>query len=218
MRKNLPNVILKDLLTQDQINTVFDIVNKTTSQDFHNELSFNSWHIVLPQDIVNIFTSKAESVAGEKLILKEYNFSRYEKITSSCGKHTFNPLLFPHTDEAFGGPRFTLDYQIRSNVDWDIIVDNWEEEQTFLMKDNEALTFSGTHQVHWRPKREFVEGEFLEAIFIHFEPATPSVLSTDHINAMRQKGLEKFKAWKETPGITSNVNHEHQEHRYREKN
>ena len=86
------------------------------------------------------------------------------------------------------------------------------------MKDNEALTFSGTHQVHWRPKREFVEGEFLEAIFMHFEPAIPSVLSTDHINAMRQKGLEKFKAWKETPGITSNVNHEHQEHRYREKN
>ena len=70
MRKNLPNLILKDLLTQSQISTIFDIVNKTTSQDFHNELCYNSWHIVLPQEIVDVFTSKSESVAGEKLILK----------------------------------------------------------------------------------------------------------------------------------------------------
>lgn len=218
MRKDLPNVVIDNLLTPDQINNIFNIVNNTTSQNFHNELSYNSWHIVLPKDIIDIFTSHAETVAGEKLVLKEYNFSRYEKITSSCGKYTFNPLLFPHTDEAFHGPRFTLDYQIRSNVDWDIVVDNWEEEKTFLIKDNQALTFSGTHQVHWRPKREFIPGEFLEAIFMHFEPAEVYELSNEHINSMRQRGLEKFTKWRDTEGTTSNVNHQYQEHRYREKN
>lgn len=218
MRKDLPNVVLDNLLTDEQISNIFNIVSNTTSQDFQSDLAYNSWHIVLPQEIVDIFTKKAEEVAGEELVLKEYNFSRYEKVTSSCGKYTFNPLLFPHTDEAFNAPRFTLDYQIRSNVDWDIVVDNWEEEKVFLIKDNQALTFSGTHQVHWRPKREFVPGEFLEAIFMHFEPKNnPGPLSKEHVNEMRKKGLEKFNAWKETSGTTSNRQDDNSEYRYKEK-
>lgn len=216
MRKDLPNVIIDNVLTQEEISTIFEIVSKTESQNFHNELAYNSWHIQLPNSLVEKFTKHAESVAGVPLKLEEYNFSRYEKVTSSCGKYTFNPLLFPHTDEAFQSDRFTFDYQIRSNVQWPITVDNWVEEKDYTLQDNQALTFSGTHQVHWRPKREFVEGEFIELIFLHFAPLDKQPLSVEHINSMRKRGAEAYEKWSKTPGTTSN-GEDHASSRYQER-
>jgi hypothetical protein len=216
MKKDLKNVIIENILTQEEINTILEIVSKTQSQNFHNELAYNSWHIQLPESIINKFTEHAESIAGIKLKLEEYNFSRYEKITSSCGKYIFNPLLFPHTDEAFMSDRFTLDYQVRSNVSWPITVDNWETEIDYTLKDNEALTFSGTHQVHWRPKKDFIEGEFLELIFMHFAPLDKKELSKEHINEMRKRGSEAYEKWSKQPGITSN-GQDNAASRYKEK-
>jgi hypothetical protein len=202
MKKDFPNVVIDNALTQEEINLIFEIVKNTDRQDFHNELSYNSWHIQLPDSIINKITNYAESVAGIKLRLAEYNFSRYQK--TIIGDNIFNPLLFPHTDEAFNADRVTLDYQIRSNVSWPITVDNWETETDYILADNQILTFSGTHQVHWRPKKDFIDGEFLEAIFLHFAPIDAKPLSKEHINDMRRRGAEAYSRWKETPGITSN--------------
>jgi len=214
MKKDLPNIIIKNALTKEEISEVLDIVANTTRQDFHPELSYNSWHIQLPENIIDKLTKYAESVAGEPLVLAEYNFSKYEKTVK--GDKIFNPLLFPHTDEAFNADRVTLDYQIRSNIDWEITVDNWETETTYTLKDNEILTFSGTHQVHWRPKRNFVEGEFLEAIFLHFAPLDAKALSKEHINNMRKRGADAYAKWHQTPGISSNGTN-NAAGRYREK-
>lgn len=202
MKKDLPNIIIDNALTQEEIDLIFEIVDKTDRQDFHNELSYNSWHIQLPESIVEKFTKYAESVASVKLVLAEYNFSRYEK--RIINERVFNPLLFPHTDEAFQGERVTLDYQIRSNISWPITVDNWENELDYVLEDNQILTFSGTHQVHWRPKRDFQDGEFLEAIFLHFAPENVQQLSKEHINDMRKKGAEAYSKWSKTDGISSN--------------
>ena len=38
----------------------------------------------------------------------------------------------------------------------------------FTLKDNEALTFSGTHQVHWRKHKDFDDKDFIEMLFCHF--------------------------------------------------
>lgn len=217
MKKDLSNIVIDNVLTQGEISEILTIVSQTQNQNFHNELAYNSWHIQLPENIIEKLTRYAESVAGVPLKLEEYNFSRYEKVTSSCGKYTFNPLLFPHTDEAFKSDRFTFDYQIRSNVSWAITVDNWETETDYTLKDNQALTFSGTHQVHWRPKRDFVDGEFMELIFLHFAPLDKKELSIEHINAMRKRGKEAYEKWSQTPGITSN-GEDHASSRYREKN
>ena len=54
--------------------------------------------------------------------------------------------------------------QLKSNIDWPILV----EGQSFTLKNNEALTFSGTHQVHWREYRKFKEEDFIDMLFCHF--------------------------------------------------
>ena len=116
----------------------------------------------------------------------------------------FNPLLFPHIDDAFDGRRFTVDVQLKSNVDWDIVVDNWKSEQTFKLVDNQALTFSGTHQVHWRPKKEFKDEEFLEALFLHFVPKFNNFKSKEEKEEIISKRDYQYSVWEQTPGISSN--------------
>lgn len=204
MREDVDNIVIENVLDQNEIDQIFDIVANTDKTDFQETLSQNMWHIELPENLIDKFTKIAESVAKERLILKEYNFSKYEKVTSNCKKFEFNPILFPHVDNAFDKNRFTLDYQIRSNVDWDIVVDNWEYVNTYRLKDNQGLTFSGTHQIHWRPKREFKDGEFLEAVFLHFEPMNPTEPSQEHLDKMQERANFHFQKWEQQKGISKN--------------
>ena len=95
-------------------------------------------------------------------------------------------------------------YQIRSNISWDLVVDNWESEQSYTLEDNQILTFSGTHQIHWRPKREFKDDEFLEAVFLHFAPLDAKDFSQEHLNKLKEKQRVLFDKWDKTEGLSSN--------------
>jgi hypothetical protein len=204
MKYDLPNVVIKDVLTKDEINEIFNIVNETTNTGFQGSLCYTMWHITLPQHLIEKFTKYAEEVAGVPLVLKEYNLSRYQKTISDCKKFLFNPMLYPHTDDAFNQDRVTLDYQIRSNISWDLVVDNWESEKSYTLEDNEILTFSGTHQIHWRPKREFKDDEFLEAVFLHFAPLDAKDFTEEHLNKLKEKKDVLFDKWDKTEGLSSN--------------
>jgi hypothetical protein len=73
------------------------------------------------------------------------------------------PKLHMHKD---GGSltKYTVDYQYKSNTDWAITV----EDQDFYLKDNQALTFLGSKQLHGRPEKIFNNGEYVENIFFQF--------------------------------------------------
>jgi hypothetical protein len=202
MNKQFKNTVIENALSKEDIDTIFEIVSQTTNKTFQENLCYHSWHIRLPEHIENKFLKYAEDIAGVKLRLLEYNFSRYEN--SEYNGKKYYPLLFPHTDEAFNGPRVTLDYQVRSNIKWSIIVDDWNSLKEYELNDNEILTFSGTHQIHWRPKKDFKDEDFLEAIFLHFEPVGAEPLTTSHINEMRSHAKMRWEEWKNTPGIYSN--------------
>ena len=205
MKKDLNNVVIYNVLKDEDIRSIFDSLSLTDSVSVNQDLSYRSWGITIPEHILEKVQSYAEEVAGEKLTLCEYNFTRYEKSFDDKGRLESSPLLYPHTDEGFNESRLTFDYQIRSNVSWDICINRVGETSCYNLKDNEALIFSGTHQVHWRPKRIFKEGEFLEALFFNFSPVERVELSIDHINDMRHTAKEIYETWKMSPGITSNV-------------
>ena len=204
MINNFPNVVVSNFLTSDEILEICLITSQTTNQSFTSSLGHNSWHIRLPDYLVKKFTDKASEIAGEELFLKEYNVSRYENVTSNAG-NTYVPMLYPHTDETFKEPRFTLDYQIRSNIDWDIVVDDWKEIKTFKLKDNEIISFSGTHQVHWRPKKIFKDGEFVEMLFMHFGyKKYQDEIDSDYIKKVRDHAAYHKQIWNQTEGPSSN--------------
>ena len=181
MKYNENNVIVDDILNQDGIDSVRASISRSTGGNFVQEHCQANLFIELEQEVVKKFTKVARLVSGnDNLVLTEHCFARYENVTSNCGKFHFKPSLFPHYDETFKEPRFTFDYQLSSNISWPLIV---EPDKEFVLKDNQAVTFSGTHQVHWRKPTLFKDGDFVEMIFCHF---------SDPTSGPKEEGLNKI--------------------------
>jgi hypothetical protein len=134
----------------------------------------------MPEHLENKIVKYVEDITGHSGLILEYQFSRYELLDEKTFK---KPNLAPHYD-SFPEPRFTFDYQLRSSFDWPLFVEN----KKFVLKDNQALTFSGTHQVHWRANHDFVPGDFVEMIFCHLYLDDPSLKnSNEHFDEMNNK-------------------------------
>lgn len=204
MKFNEKNVVVSNVLTAEEIGQVHESILETESSNHHQELGYYTWHLKMPKNIEEKFLKIAEDICGEKLVLSEYNASKYHLSISDDGSE-LHPLLFPHTDEAFYEERFTLDYQLESNITWPIIIKSDTGISEIVLSDNEAGTFSGTHQVHWRPKRIFTSNEFMTLVFMHFKKASGAkTLSLDHINSMRKIAKEEYDKWIEQDGRSNN--------------
>ena len=77
------------------------------------------------------------------------------------------PDLVPHMD--YGNCGIKLDYHIDSNIKWPVIIENRE----YHLDKNDMLFLYPLDQYHWRPKREWSEGEYTKVIF--FEFLTPDI-------------------------------------------
>jgi hypothetical protein len=201
MKHDENNVILDDILNQDGVNSVRASISRSFGSNFIQEHCQANLFIQLEDTVVEKFTRLARQVSGNNnLVLKEHCFARYENVTSNCGKFHFKPSLFPHYDETFKEPRFTFDYQLSSNISWPIFV---EPDKEFVLKDNQAITFSGTHQVHWRKPTLFKDGDFVEMIFCHFSDPTSGPKEPD-LNERMDKKVEGYrKAYFEAGGWTN---------------
>lgn len=201
MKHDENNVILDNILNQDGVNSVRASISRSFGGNFVQEHCQANLFIQLENAVEEKFTRLARQVSGNNnLVLTEHCFARYENVTSNCGKFHFKPSLFPHYDETFKEPRFTFDYQLSSNISWPIVV---EPDKEFILKDNQAITFSGTHQVHWRKPTLFKEGDFVEMIFCHFSDPTSGPKEPDLNERMDKKVEEYRKAYFEAGGWTN---------------
>lgn len=194
MKHDELNIIVKDVLTKEEIEQIYSKV-----QDAHNSylmelFTQNISDFRLPEAIANKIVAYAENISGvNNLEISEYQFSRYKntvKEDGSLGK----PILPPHHDDTFKEPRFTFDYQIGGNTTWPIIV----EDKVFELQNNEALTFSGTHQIHWRKKKTFADNEYIDMVFIHLRKINSEPKSQDVSDIMNQKQEHFQKQYQES--------------------
>jgi len=194
MKHNELNVIVKQVLTDEEIEQIYSKV-----QDAHNSylmelFTQNISDFRLPEKIADKIIAYAENISGvNNLEISEYQFSRYKntvKEDGSLGK----PILPPHHDDTFKEPRFTFDYQIGGNTTWPIIV----EDKVFELQNNEALTFSGTHQIHWRKKKTFADNEYIDMVFIHLRKINSEPKSQDVSDIMNQKQEHFQKQYQES--------------------
>jgi hypothetical protein len=175
MKIDEKNVIVEEVFTQDEINSIYKSVENNNGGAFIKVFSQANTYIQLDEAIIDKVTKKAQEISGnDNLVLTEYCHARYANVTSNCGKFHYRPALFPHHDETFKEPRFTFDYQLNGNTDWAIIV---EPDQEFVLKNNQAVTFSGTHQIHWRQPKEFADDQYIEMLFFHF--TDPGITTVD---------------------------------------
>lgn len=174
MKFDEKNMIVAEVFSQDEIDQIYKNLNvayKTYVMELYGQKVSD---FRMPQSAIDKIIKISEEISGVSgLELEAYQFSRYEKFTRPDGTIS-NPVLTPHYDD-FEEPRFTFDYQIKSNTSWPLVV----EDREMTLSDNQALTFSGTHQIHWRTNKVFNDGEFIDMIFchLHLPNAEPNPVS-----------------------------------------
>jgi len=75
-----------------------------------------------------------------------------------------SPNLPPHLDVENYYTKVSIDYQMSSNIDWPIVV----EDQKFTLQDNEVLVFEASDRIHWRDPIILKEDDRCEVIVFHF--------------------------------------------------
>lgn len=186
------NEVVKNLLTQEEVKEIYDMVDESYNNYIMEHLGQQVFDFRMPDSVMEKILKACKEISGkDDIILEAYQFARYEKFTRPDGVVSI-PKLAPHHD-TFDQPRFTFDYQLGGNISWPIFVEGKET----ILGNNDAVTFSGTHQVHWRPEREWSEGEYLDMIFCHLH--SPSIPSSEpgHNELM----FERAKDYRDKVGI-----------------
>lgn len=168
------NEIYSNIFSPEEINMIYDCVKNDVAQRSQvvSIYAQKAWFVDMPQVIKDKVTSRMMHIHNQPVKLEEISFARY---SNEYGKF---PVLTPHFDNTFKEPRVTFDVQLKSNISWPIVV----EGKSFTLKDNEAITFSGTNQVHWREHINFNDGDFIEMLFCHFSLEEKKAITFDEMS------------------------------------
>lgn len=184
MNFDAPNAIIDQVLTQEELDYVYSAVGGSDNTHFMSAYNQDLANFFLRDDIKNKLVLMCEGILGIKgLKLEAYQFARYQNKKDETGRVTHRPILSPHHDDTFQEPRFTFDLQLGGNTTWAIVV----EGRSYELKNNQALSFAGTHQVHWREHKLFEDGEYLDMLFMHMEMITPVPIPDETRKLMYEK-------------------------------
>ena len=124
-------------------------------------MSRSQIEFIVPSDIENKLLELAKSFVDDPdLTLTHYQYLDYY---GKYGKGN-SPNLPPHLDVENYYTKVSIDYQMASNIDWAIVV----EDESFILKDNEVLVFEAGERIHWREPIILKENDRCEVIVFHF--------------------------------------------------
>ena len=146
----------EELATIEFILTDENMWSSRSEKKYDKNLGRIMYTISLPHNISQSIKERIENIIGQKISgAFSMTFVDYD------GKYG-QPNLPPHFDG--DNNSVILDYQYKSNTSWGLGVNT----TVFDMKDNDAVIFNPNEYPHWRPHKEFKEGEFMTMIFIRF--------------------------------------------------
>jgi hypothetical protein len=193
MKYDESNTIVKDVLTTEEIASIYKMLETPSQEYVMKRFNQKISDFQLPPSVAKKVVEYCEKISGESdLVISEYQFARYTNIYEEDGT-LGAPVLSPHYDETFKEPRFTFDYQMASNTSWPLVV----EEREYSLEDNQALTFSGTHQIHWRTKKVFSDEDFVDMIFFHLKKSNAEPKGVEVNAAMNEKAKYFIKVYEE---------------------
>jgi hypothetical protein len=184
MKFNESNVVIDDVLTESQIANLYEAIENSNETRQPNDFAQTVSDFDLPEEVAKSVISYSELISGEPgLEISEYQFARYKNTFDPESGEAILPNLIPHWDSAFEEPRFTFDYQLGGNTTWPLVVEN----KKFTLQNNSALTFSGTHQIHWRSPKIFAENEYIDMVFFHLRKIESAPYENDLSFVMYEK-------------------------------
>jgi hypothetical protein len=116
-----------------------------------------------PSEVEAVMDSYCKPIHKDEIKLAHYSYIDYNL---KYGDNRYEPALPPHIDS--NENLVTFNYQLDGNIDWQIYIDN----EPYDLKTGDAIIFSAVNQVHWRPKRQWKEGDFLEIVTFDYSPPT----------------------------------------------
>lgn len=125
------------------------------------ELSRQIIDFIMPAEIEAKIDKLIKPMYKQEIKLSHYNYLDYNV---DYGNDEYLPALQPHIDAS--NAILTFNYMIDGNIDWEVCVD----EETYKLSPGDAIVFSAVNQVHWRPKRKWKKGEFVEIITLNYSP------------------------------------------------
>lgn len=141
-----------------------------------------------PESIERVMDSYCKPIHKDEVKLAHYSYIDYNL---KYGDGRFEPALPPHIDS--NENLVTFNYQLDGNIDWQIYIDN----KPYDLKTGDAIIFTAVNQVHWRPKREWKEGDFLEIVTFDYSPPTDWAFTGEEDPIDPIKHPEELKAYLE---------------------
>lgn len=125
------------------------------------ELSRQIIDFKMPPNIEQTINNIIKPMYKHPIALSHYNYLDYNII---YGDNAYVPSLQPHIDAS--NAILTFNYMIGGNIDWEVCVD----DTCYKLKTGDAIVFSAVNQIHWRPKRNWKPGEYVEIITLNYSP------------------------------------------------
>lgn len=101
-------------------------------------------------------------------------------------------MLMPHFDVGLEYATVSISIVLESTLDWDIAV----EGKTFKVSKNQGVTFSGSHQWHWRPNIEFSDNDYYDILVCQYkEKGNLNPITEEHKDIMRKRTVELVENW-----------------------
>jgi predicted RNase H-like HicB family nuclease len=194
--KDFQPIVVDQIFSKDQYDDIYDRVNKTFPSELTADVPENSGYMNAGEigyfayvngfrdDVYKAVKDVAEANTGLKLGSPEIHFARYSLKTGH------SPILRPHNDLMLKHPSITMSIQLESSFDWELFANF----HSAMLHENQGMIFSGSHQMHWRPRVEFKEDDYYDIMVCQMK-ASDEILGTSHeeeMFALKREVLEKY--------------------------
>jgi hypothetical protein len=167
MANPITPVKIEHFFTKENVDSVYETVNdlmRKGEEDhgdryhYMTKLTNNGFIAILSPEGFDKSISQAFYDKASELIENPapvgFLFARYTWDSGDA------PTLLPHCDRSEKKMGLYGTVQLDATLDWDFYV----EDEKFEMQHNTAVWFTGTHQPHWRPDKDFGPNDFYDII------------------------------------------------------
>lgn len=178
--KNLKPEIIKNIFSNYEFKNLYKSFKKSENDyTIIPELGYAAFSIKLDEDIISTLKSTIENKLNIKVAKMEAHYARYSLNTG------YKPMLMPHYDRALTDATFSLAIVLDNTIDWDIYV----EGEQFMPRKNDAVLFSGSHHIHYRPDIEFKDEDYYDIMVCQFYEDTDQNITLDEEHIEYMNGL-----------------------------
>lgn len=186
---NMKPIVIDNVFTYEEFASIYEIIDPLFPENFDrnnlpdglinaNDVGYFAYVNRLPSNIYMKIRDLASKATGLNLDKIDLHFARYSTKTGSA------PKLVPHYDQKLTQPTITMSIQLETTIPWTI----YAEKDPFMLETNQALLFSGSHQVHWRPHLEFSDNDYFDIFVCQiYETDNTVELSEEHRKAMQER-------------------------------